>query len=103
MPRRGPAPEKAKDFKGSMKRLVKNLSKWKYIMIMALVLAFISAILALIAPNKLSQLTDVITFGIQPNISEEVVQDILSNENISESDKKEFKDILKIKDDKHLF
>ena len=67
MPRRGPAPEKAKDFKGSMKRLVKNLSKWKYIMIMALVLAFISAILALIAPKKLSSFADTISEGLVPN------------------------------------
>ena len=67
MPRRGPAPEKAKDFKGSMKRLVKNLSKWKYIMIMALVLAFISSILALIAPKKLSSFADTISEGLVPN------------------------------------
>ena len=67
MPRRGPAPEKAKDFKGSMKRLVKNLSKWKYIMIMALVLAFISAVLALIAPKKLSSFADTISEGLVPN------------------------------------
>ena len=67
MPRRGPAPEKAKDFKGSMKRLVKNLSKWKYVMIMALVLAFISAILALIAPKKLSSFADTISEGLVPN------------------------------------
>ena len=68
MPRPGRTSyEKAKDFKGSMKRLIKNLNKWKYIMIMALVLAFISAMLALIAPNKLSKFADTISEGLVPN------------------------------------
>ncbi len=67
MPRPGPrVNEKSKDFFGSMKRLLKNLKPWKYIMIMALVLAMISAILALIAPNRLSDFTDVITKGLSP-------------------------------------
>ena len=38
--------EKSKDFKGSMLRLIKNLSPWKVIMCIALVLAMVSAILA---------------------------------------------------------
>lgn len=68
MPRPGRTmPEKAKDFKGSMKRLIKNLGKWKNTMIMALVLAMISALLALIAPNKLSDFADTISEGLVPN------------------------------------
>ncbi len=68
MPRPGPrVNEKSKDFFGSMKRLIKNLKPWKWVMMMALVLAMISAILALIAPNRLSDFTDVITKGLQPN------------------------------------
>ena len=68
MPRPGHAPhEKAKDFKGSMKRLIKNLSKWKFIMIMALVLALTGAILALMAPHKLSEFADTISAGLVPN------------------------------------
>ena len=69
MPRPGSnrIPEKAKDFKGSMIRLIKNLNKWKYLMLLALVVAFISAILALIAPKKLSQFADVINEGLVPN------------------------------------
>ena len=68
MPRPGRTmPEKAKDFKGSMKRLIKNLEKWKNTMIMALVLAMISALLALIAPNKLSDFADTISEGLVPN------------------------------------
>lgn len=68
MPRPGgrPAPEKSKDFFGSMKRLIRNLNPWKYIMILALILAMTSAILALIAPNKLSDFADTISKGLVP-------------------------------------
>jgi len=66
--------EKSKDFKGSMIRLFKNLKPWKFLMAMALCLAMISAILALIAPDKLSGLADTITDGISPN--EEKLQEI---------------------------
>ena len=59
--------EKSKDFKGSMKRLIGNLRPWKFIMFLSLFLAMTSAILSLIAPDKLSQLTDTITAGISPN------------------------------------
>ena len=71
MPRpggRGPGNfEKSKDFKGSMIRLIKNLKPWKFIMILALILAMISAILALIAPNRLSKFADLIGEGLVPN------------------------------------
>ena len=81
MPRRGPAPEKAKDFKGSMKRLIKNLGKWKFIMIMALVLALVSAILALVAPKKLSSFADTISEGLIPNKEKltQITEEITSN------------------------
>jgi len=78
--------EKSKDFKSAMIRLLKNLSPWKYIMVLALVLAMISAILALIAPNKLSDFADTISAGLsfdQEKISF-VVQEINENLNISE-------------------
>ena len=69
--RRGPGGtggfEQSKDFKGSMIRLIKNLSPWKYIMILALSLAMISAILALVAPNRLSKFADLIGEGLVPN------------------------------------
>ncbi len=66
-PGRG-VPEKSKDFKGSMIRLFKNLKPWKYVIGLALVLALVSAILSLIAPDKLSNLTDTVTAGITPNV-----------------------------------
>ena len=58
--------EKSKDFKGSMLRLIKNLNPWKYIMIMALTLAMVSAALALVAPKKLSSFADLIGEGLVP-------------------------------------
>lgn len=69
MPRPGgpKVQEKSKDFKGAMKRLIGNLKPWKILMVLALLLAMISAILSLVAPDKLSELTDTITNGITPN------------------------------------
>ena len=92
-PNRG-VPEKSRDFKGSLKRLFNSLNKWRYLLVVSLVLAMISAVLSLIAPNKLSDLTDTITLGIQPNISESIVKDIMSDESISVEDKAEFKELL---------
>ena len=80
MPRPPRVAEKSKDFFGSMKRLLKSLNPWKFIMTMALVLALVSAILALIAPNKLSDFTDVITEGLKPNTKNlEIISTNISN------------------------
>ena len=75
--------EKSKDFVGSIKRLLANLKPWKVLMGLAITLAFLSAILSLTAPNKLSSLTDVITNGIKPNteVLQEVVKEISKNFN----------------------
>ena len=75
--------EKSKDFVGSIKRLLANLKPWKVLMGLAITLAFLSAILSLTAPNKLSSLTDVITSGIKPNteVLQEVVKEISKNFN----------------------
>ena len=95
MPRPGRNFEKSKDFKGSIKRLFKSLDRWKVLLYFSLLLAMISSIIALIAPNKLSDLTDEITAGITPNINEEVIKDIMGNDKISMEDKMEFSTILK--------
>ena len=75
--------EKSKDFVGSIKRLLANLKPWKVLMGLAITLAFLSAILSLTAPNKLSSLTDVITNGIKPNtdVLQEIVTEINNNFN----------------------
>ena len=92
-PNRG-VPETSKDFSGSIKRLFNSLNKWRYLLIISLVLAMISAILALVAPNKLSDLTDTITLGMNPNINETIVNDIMKDKDISNEDKQEFSDLL---------
>lgn len=56
--------EKAKNFKTSMKRLFKELNSFKVLIIIALVLAALSSILSIVAPNKLSELTDEISKGL---------------------------------------
>lgn len=75
--------EKSKDFVGSIKRLLANLKPWKVLMGLAITLAFLSAILSLTAPNKLSSLTDVVTNGIKPNTDalQEIVTEISNNFN----------------------
>ncbi len=75
--------EKSKDFVGSIKRLLANLKPWKILMSLAITLAFLSAILSLTAPNKLSSLTDVITNGIKPNteVLQSVITEITNNFN----------------------
>ena len=75
-PRRGPmgpgmgpgVGEKAKDFKSAVKRLVKELGKFKILIIMALILAIAGAVLSISAPDRLSKLTDEIQAGIIPKM-----------------------------------
>ena len=59
--------EKAKDFKGAMKRLFKELKPFRVLVIIALILAALGSILSLVAPNKLSDLTDEISEGLTVN------------------------------------
>ena len=104
--------EKSKDFFGSMKRLLKNLNPWKYFLGIALVLAMVSSILALIAPNKLSDFADLIGNGLVPktekfteinqaiysNLTEEKIQvkmgKMVLSSSISPKDQNEFKEIM---------
>ena len=92
-PNRG-MPEKSKDFKASIKRLFNSLNNWRYLLIFCLILAMTSAILSLVAPNQLSSLTDTITLGIQPNISEKTINEVLSNPEISNEDKSKFMNLI---------
>lgn len=73
--------EKPKDFMGSIKKLMKSLSSFRVLIFIALVLAALSSILSLIAPNKLSDLTDEITKGITINTSnmKELEEDLTRN------------------------
>lgn len=103
--------EKSKDFFGSMKRLLKNLKPWKFLLSLAIVLAMASAILALISPDKLSSLTDTITSGITPktekftmviertltNVQENIqtkMQEVMVASTITEEEKQTFMSVL---------
>ena len=96
-------PEISKDFSGSMKKLIKHLNPWKYMLMTSLILAMTSAILALISPNKLSDLTDTITAGITPKINEKKVMEIFNDETISLEDKQQFSSIIEsVKENKDI-
>ena len=90
MPRPSGIPEKSKDFNGTVKRLIKSLNKWKYLLLISIVLAAFSSVLEIITPNKLSDITDTITLGLVPNVNESTITDIMSDNTISLSDKEEF-------------
>lgn len=75
-PRMGPghgpgmgAGEKAKDFKSAIKRLFKELKGFRRLITVALILAILSAVLSISAPNKLSELTDKISEGLMPQFA----------------------------------
>ena len=69
MPRGGPMgknrpAEKAKNFKGAMKRLFLELKPFRALIYISLVLAILGAVMTIMAPNQLSNLTDKIKEGI---------------------------------------
>ena len=66
---RNRAEEKVKDLKGTLLRIFKSLKAWKYVLVISCILAMISATLSTIGPNKLADVTDVISEGIKPNVS----------------------------------
>ena len=55
---------KPKNLKKSLSRLIKELNKYKILIIVSLLLAVVGSILSIITPNKLSKLTDEITSGL---------------------------------------
>lgn len=82
-PPRGPhAPaEKPKDFKNAIKRLFMELKSFRMLIYISLVLAALGSILSLIAPDKLSDLTDEISKGLIVNVDnlEDLSKDIASS------------------------
>ena len=67
MPRPNRDVSKARDFKGAIKRLLQELSGFKKLIIISLVLAALGAILTIVTPNILSDLTDEISKGLVLN------------------------------------
>ena len=77
--------EKVNDVKGTLINLFINLDRWRYLLILAIVLSLIAAILSTIAPNRLAGVTDVITEGIKPRVEniEVISKQILMHSNIN--------------------
>ena len=114
MPRRPMKNEKANDFSETIKKLFKNMKKWRVLVLIAVVFAASVSIISLITPNKLSDITDTITKGIAPNEEKlkeigEVIssnlkdkdkmmiksQEILMSPNIENEDKIKYQEFLK--------
>ena len=89
-------PEKSKDFKKAMITLIKRINKWYIylLIILSTVLAIISSILSLVAPNKLKDITNEITKGLTPRINETTISEIMNDPNIIASDKATFNIVL---------
>ena len=68
MPRPNQKIEKVKDLKGTLLRIFKSLKNWKYILVISCILSCLAAVLSTIGPNKLADVTDVISDGIKPNM-----------------------------------
>lgn len=62
---RGGTGEKPKNFKSAMVRLIKELQKYKVWLMVALVLAALGSVLSIFAPNQLSEMTNLISAGMQ--------------------------------------
>lgn len=87
-PRKGPmgsgprVPEKAKDFKSAIARLLKELKGFQVLVVLSLVLAGLGSILSIIAPDHLKDLTNEIQKGLIVNsenletISEQVMANL---------------------------
>lgn len=87
---RGGTGEKAKDFKGAIKRLFKELKSFKILITIALVLAALASILSIIAPNRLSDLTDEISKGLVVNKDNLEVLNQKITANLNEGKMEEF-------------
>ena len=64
---KGSSFDKAKDFKGSIKRLIIELGNYKLLIVISIFLAFLGSVLSIISPNRLSDMTDEISKGLIVN------------------------------------
>ena len=69
--------EKPRDFKNSIKRLFNELTSFRWIILIALVLAILSSVLSIYAPNKLRDLTDEISSGFMFGINMNNIRNIV--------------------------
>jgi len=75
--RRPQSTEKAKDFKKSMLTLINYCKPYLIPIIIAIILAMISSILSIIGPDKLKDITNLITEGLMTGINMEEVKKIV--------------------------
>lgn len=66
---RGPQDAKTKNFGAAMKRLFMELKSARILALVAIICAVGGSILTIVAPNKISELTDAITAGLRPGVS----------------------------------
>lgn len=69
-------PEKAKDFSGTWKKILDYCREFRVHLIVSLICAFGGTILTLLGPEKISDLTNVISSGIMTGIDMEQVKNI---------------------------
>lgn len=101
MPKHNKSFEKPKNFGTAIKRLLKELSRFRIVITIAVILAIASSILSIIAPDKLSELTDRISEGlivkkdnmaeisntITSNFQNLHIAELLASETVSNDDK----------------
>ncbi len=77
-PRRGPgAPgEKAKDFRGSMGKLIRHCKPFYPAILLAVLGDFVGVIIRLIGPDKISEITNLISAGLMGEIDMPAIQKI---------------------------
>lgn len=73
---RGMGGEKSKDFKSAWVKLLKYCKKYSYALIAAFTCAAFGTILTLMGPDKLSELTNIITKGITTGIDMDAVSNV---------------------------
>ena len=72
---RGPA-EKPKNFRNAISRLFKELSHFKVLIIISLILAIAGAVLSIMAPDKLRDMTNEIQKGLMENMDMDAIKAI---------------------------
>ena len=68
--------EKSKDFKGTWMKIIRYCKRYLAVIVVALICAVAGTILTILGPDKLSDLTKVITEGIATGIDMERVKSI---------------------------
>ena len=70
-------PEKAKNFKSSLKELVKSLKRHYFAIILSTIFSIGSTAIAIVGPQKVSEITNEISAGLSGNINVQNIFDIM--------------------------